>query len=208
MPELERPAPAPARGPKIVGFLCDFAVDVSAIAAPDGTMRDVPNVTLIKVPCSGFIRPAWLEFALRNGAEGTFVCGCPLGDCFNRFGNNLIGDRVTQLRRRFERQKIHPDRIAAIYFGLHDQEAFVGAVRAFSAHVAGLPGPVVPAPRAAGGASLARAAGSAAAGGPAPDGAAARPAGGPGTAGAGQAAPPADTPSAPGSTGQTAREEP
>jgi F420-non-reducing hydrogenase iron-sulfur subunit len=142
MPELAAGAP-----PRIVGFLCDFAVDASTLTAPDGTMRQVPNVTLIKVPCSGFIRPAWLEFALRNGAAGTFVCGCPLGDCFNRLGNNLIGDRVTQLRRRFERQKIHPDRIAAIYFGLHDQAQFVAAVKAFSDHVAGLPGPVVPAPR-------------------------------------------------------------
>jgi F420-non-reducing hydrogenase iron-sulfur subunit len=184
MPELERPAAAPAsgaptaaagRGPRIVGFLCDFAVDASTLTAPNGTMRDAPNVTLIKVPCSGFVRPSWLEFALRNGAEGTFVCGCPLGDCFNRFGNNLIGDRVTQLRRRFERQKIHPDRIAAIYFGLHDQEGFLAAVKAFSDHVAELPGPVVPAPRPAGGASSARAAGPAPAGGRAQDGAAARP---------------------------------
>jgi len=156
----ERGGNAPAAGgrPRIVGFLCDFAVDVSAFAAADGTLRDVPNVKLVKVPCSGFVRPSWLEFALRNGAEGTFVCGCPLGDCFNRLGNNLIGDRVAQLRRRFERQRIHPDRIAAIYFGLHDHAAFLDAVRAFSDHVAGLPGPVIPAPRApaarpAGGAS-------------------------------------------------------
>ncbi|MHB8732833.1 MAG: hydrogenase iron-sulfur subunit [bacterium] len=172
MPELARP--------RIVGFLCDFAVDASALTAPDGTMRDAPNVTLIKVPCSGFVRPAWLEFALRNGAQGAFVCGCPLGDCFNRLGNNLIGDRVTQLRRRFERQKIHPDRIAAIYFGLHDQEGFVGAVKAFSEHVAQLPGPVVPAPRAPGGGPArpaARPAGEAGAQPSAPE----------------QAAPPADT---------------
>lgn len=161
MPGVDRPAAAtpseragavpaaPAGGrPRIVGFLCDFAVDVSAFAAADGTLRDLPNVKLIKVPCSGFVRPSWLEFALRNGAEGTFVCGCPLGDCFNRLGNNLIGDRVAQLRRRFERQRIHPDRIAAIYFGLHDHESFLDAVRTFSEHVAGLPGPVVPAPRA------------------------------------------------------------
>jgi F420-non-reducing hydrogenase iron-sulfur subunit len=147
MPGVDRPAAR--RGPRIVGFLCDFAVDVSAYAAADGTMRDVPNVKLIKVPCSGFVRPAWLEFALRNGAEGAFVCGCPLGDCFNRLGNNLIGDRVEQLRRRFERQRIHPDRIAAVYFGLHDYAGFLAAVRAFSDRVAGLPGPVVPAPRAA-----------------------------------------------------------
>ena len=147
MPELER---QPGR-PRIVGFLCDFAVDASSLTGADGTMRDAPNVKLIKVPCSGFVRPSWLEFALRNGAEGTFVCGCPLGDCFNRLGNNLIGDRVVQLRRRFERQKIHPDRIGAIYFGLHDQEEFVAAVKAFSDRVAALPGPVVPAPRAPGG---------------------------------------------------------
>ena len=165
MPDVARPAPggagaAPAaaarteggagaaRRPRIVGFLCDVAVDASAFVAADGTMRDAPNVTLIKVPCSGFVRPSWLEFALRNGAEGTFVCGCPLGDCFNRLGNNLIGDRVVQLRRRFERQRIHPDRIAAIYFGLHDQEGFLAAVKSFSDHVAQLPGPVIPAPRA------------------------------------------------------------
>jgi F420-non-reducing hydrogenase iron-sulfur subunit len=159
MPGVERPAAGAApggptaassgRGPRIVGFLCDFAVDMSAFTAADGTLRDLPNVKLIKVPCSGFVRPAWLEFALRNGAEGAFVCGCPLGDCFNRLGNNLIGDRVVQLRRRFERQRIHPDRIAAIYFGLHDHEGFLGAVREFSDRVAALPGPVVPAPRAA-----------------------------------------------------------
>ncbi len=142
MPELT--PPSTARGPKIVGFLCDWAVSPAGLLQADGTMRDLPNVTLIRVPCSGFIRPAWLEFALRNGAEGAFVCGCPLGDCFNRLGNNLIGDRVVQMRRRMERQKIHPDRVATIYFGLHEQREFVAAVREFSDRVAGLPGPVVP----------------------------------------------------------------
>jgi len=134
----------PARRPKIVGFLCDWAVSPDGITREDGTMRDLPNVTLIRVPCSGFIRPAWLEFALRNGAEGAFVCGCPLGDCFNRLGNNLIGDRVVQMRRRLERQKIHPDRVTTIFYGLHEQAEFAAAVREFSDRVAGLPGPVVP----------------------------------------------------------------
>jgi F420-non-reducing hydrogenase iron-sulfur subunit len=144
-PRQDPGAPRGGRGPKIVGFLCDYAVSPDGIVRDDGTMRDLPNVTLIQVPCSGFVRPAWLEFALRSGAEGAFVCGCPLGDCFNRLGNNLIGDRVAQMRRRLERQKIHPDRVATIFHGLHDQAEFVAAVRAFSDRVAGLPGPVVPA---------------------------------------------------------------
>ena len=175
MPELGPPpksqsqsAPAPgnparaagpgaaARRPKIVGFLCDWAVSAEGIVREDGTMRDLPNVTLIKVPCSGFIRPSWLEFALKNGADGTFVCGCPLGDCFNRLGNNLIQDRVAQMRRRLERQKIQPDRVGTIYYGLHEQEQFVAAVREFSDRVAQLPAPPPPPARRPAGVSPAK----------------------------------------------------
>lgn len=139
------PLPGPDRRPRIVGFLCDWAVSSEGLVRDDGTMRDLPNVTLIKVPCSGFVRPAWLEFTLRNGADGAFVCGCPLGDCFNRLGNNLIADRVVQMRRRLERQKIQADRITTIFYGLHDRAEFVAAVREFSDRVAALP-PPQPAP--------------------------------------------------------------
>jgi F420-non-reducing hydrogenase iron-sulfur subunit len=140
-----KPSAAADRRPRIVGFLCDWAVSSEGLVREDGTMRDLPSVTLIKVPCSGFIRPSWLEFALRNGADGAFVCGCPLGDCFNRLGNNLIADRVVQMRRRLERQKIQPDRVGTIFYGLHEQAEFVAAVREFSDRVAKLPAPPPPA---------------------------------------------------------------
>jgi len=138
MPDLTASAP---RRPRVVGFLCDWAVSSEGLVREDGTMRDLPNVTLIKIPCSGFVRPSWLEFALRSGADGAFVCGCPLGDCFNRLGNNLIADRVVQMRRRLERQKFQPDRVATIFYGLHDGPEFVAAVRAFCERIAQLPAP-------------------------------------------------------------------
>lgn len=152
-------SPSAERRPRIVGFLCDWAVSSEGLMRPDGALRDLPNVTLIKVPCSGFVRPAWLEFALRNGADGVFVCGCPLGDCFNRLGNNLIADRVVQMRRRLERQKIQSDRVTTVFFGLHDQAEFVAAVREFSDRVAALPAPPPPARRPAAGPGAAAAAG-------------------------------------------------
>jgi len=155
MPDVNTAPPAAAgpgaaaggRRPRIIGFLCDWAVSAEGIVGDDGRMRDLPNVSLIKVPCSGFMRPAWLEFALRNGADGVFVCGCPLGDCFNRLGNNLIRDRVVQMRRRLERQKVQPDRVTTVFYGLHDQAEFVRAVREFSEHVAALPAPAPARPR-------------------------------------------------------------
>lgn len=143
-----KPSAAADRRPRIVGFLCDWAVSSEGLVREDGTMRDLPGVTLIKVPCSGFIRPSWLEFALKNGADGAFVCGCPLGDCFNRLGNNLIADRVVQMRRRLERQKIQPDRVGTIFHGLHEQAEFVAAVREFTDRVAKLPAPPPPARKA------------------------------------------------------------
>ncbi|HET8998085.1 MAG TPA: hydrogenase iron-sulfur subunit [bacterium] len=161
-----KPSAAADRRPRIVGFLCDWAVSSEGLVREDGTMRDLPGVTLIKVPCSGFIRPSWLEFALKNGADGAFVCGCPLGDCFNRLGNNLIADRVVQMRRRLERQKIQPDRVGTIFHGLHEQAEFVAAVREFSDRVAKLPAPPPPAARKA----AAAPATPAAAGAPAPGG--------------------------------------
>jgi len=46
-----------------------------------------------------------------------------------------------QMRRRLERQKVQPDRVTTIFYGLHDQAEFVRAVREFSERVATLPAP-------------------------------------------------------------------
>jgi len=109
--------------PKVVGFVCDWSVALAPLL--DGTrLRELPSVRVIPVPCSGFVRPDWLEDALTRGADGVFVLGCPYGDCLNREGNYLMRDRVDQLRRRLQRRRIDPARI-------HDRTAFLAEVRAF-----------------------------------------------------------------------------
>ena len=116
--------------PKVVGFVCDWSVDLAPLL--EGTrLRDLPSVRVIRVPCSGFVRPDWLEDALTRGADGVFVLGCPYGDCLNREGNYLMRDRVDQLRRRLQRRRVDPARMAMLAHGLHDRAAFLGEVRAF-----------------------------------------------------------------------------
>lgn len=129
--------------PKVVGFICDWSVDLKPLVS-NGRLRDLPNVRIIPVPCSGFVRPGWLEDAINRGADGAFVTGCPYGDCLNREGNFLMRDRVEQLVRRLQRRKIDPARIAMLAHGLHDRRAFLDEVRAFVERVAGL-GPTKPA---------------------------------------------------------------
>lgn len=124
--------------PRVVGFVCDWSVDLAPLL--EGTaLRGLPNVRIIRVPCSGFVRPSWLEEALTRGADGVFVTGCPYGDCLNREGNYLMRDRVDQQQRRLQRRRIDPARLAMLAHGLHDGAAFLAEVRAFVDRLRSLP---------------------------------------------------------------------
>lgn len=125
--------------PKIVGFVCDWSVDLAPLLSGN-RLRDLPNVYIIRVPCSGFVRPGWLEDAVNQGADGVFVTGCPYGDCLNREGNFLMRDRVDQQQRRLQRRRIDPVRLAMFAHGLHDGDAFLAEVRAFSDRLTAIAG--------------------------------------------------------------------
>ncbi len=124
---------------KVIGFVCDWAVATQDLVDEQGRLRDNPAVHIVRIPCSGFIRPDWLEETLRGGADGTFVTGCPYGDCLNREGNYLMRDRVEQLVRRLQRRRIAPQRLAMLAHGLHDRSAFLEDVAAFLQRLAALP---------------------------------------------------------------------
>ena len=114
--------------PKLVGFVCDWAVATAGITDAAGRLKAHPSVAIIRIPCSGFIRASWLEDTLKAGADGVFVVGCPYGDCLNREGNYLVRDRVEQLARRLARRKVDPARLTMMAHGLHDVEAFLAEV--------------------------------------------------------------------------------
>ncbi len=125
-------------GPKIVGFICDWSVNLTPLVNELHQLRGMPSVRIIRVPCSGFVRPDWLEDALNRGADGVFVTGCPYGDCLNREGNFLMRDRIDQLQRRLQRRRVDPARVGMLAHGFHDGEAFVADVRAFAERIAQL----------------------------------------------------------------------
>jgi F420-non-reducing hydrogenase iron-sulfur subunit len=125
-----QPAPGAERAPRVVGFVCDWAVATTGLTDAAGRLAAHPSVVVIRVPCSGFIRPSWLEDTLKAGADGVFVVGCPYGDCLNREGNYLMQERIEQLQRRLQRRKVEPERLVMLAHGLHDREAFLADVAA------------------------------------------------------------------------------
>ncbi len=80
---------------KIVVFGCDCGVTVESLAS-----GDVASISLI---CTGQLPPSFIEFALRNGADGVFLTGCHEGECEFRLGHvwarqRIAGEREPHLR--------------------------------------------------------------------------------------------------------------
>lgn len=97
----------------IVVFACNHA-------ATPATAHDVVSIAL---PCAAMLAPAFVDYALRQGARGVAVVSCPPDDCEYRFGarwtaQRLAGEREPRLRSAAERERVllieaaHEDLIA------------------------------------------------------------------------------------------------
>jgi coenzyme F420-reducing hydrogenase delta subunit/ferredoxin len=81
---------------KVVVFGCDHAADVRPLQAAD--------TAVTSLICIGQLPPSFVEYALREGADGVLVTGCSECDCAFRLGNawteqRLRGEREPHLRR-------------------------------------------------------------------------------------------------------------
>ncbi|HEX2864982.1 MAG TPA: hydrogenase iron-sulfur subunit, partial [Deinococcales bacterium] len=140
------PAPAAARSasparPKLLGFVCEWSVGRTSLIDDDGRVRGLEHVRTVKIPCSGFVKPEWVQLGFESGAQGVFVLGCPLGDCHFNEGNYIISERLVQLRKRLTGRKLIDDetRVAELYLGVSEGEDFLSVVQRFSDYITGLP---------------------------------------------------------------------
>lgn len=93
--------------PGILIIGCDHGVDVEGIC-PAG-------MTALRLPCIGMLPPAFVEYALRNGADGVFLSGCGTGDCRDRFGNTWTEQRLQRMREPFLRHLVPLERIQVFW---------------------------------------------------------------------------------------------
>src|SRR4030066_2096564 len=85
--------------PKIVGFLCNWCPYAGADLAGVSRMQYPPNVRVIRVMCSGRIRPEAVFKALGNGIDGVLVLGCHIGDCHYLTGNHRTAKRMPLVQK-------------------------------------------------------------------------------------------------------------
>ncbi|HHS83518.1 MAG TPA: hydrogenase iron-sulfur subunit [Gammaproteobacteria bacterium] len=88
---------------KILVFGCEHGFNVTQLNSDDTI-----GLTLF---CSGMVPPSFIEYALRKGADGVMIAGCRHADCYFRFGNRwmeqrLNGERAPILRKKVDRRRI------------------------------------------------------------------------------------------------------
>jgi F420-non-reducing hydrogenase iron-sulfur subunit len=97
--------------PKIVGFLCRWCAYTGADLAGLSRINYPPNVTPIRVNCSGRIDPTLVLKALAAGADGVLIAGCHPGDCHYINGNVKTIRRFKLLQNLLDEFGIEKERV-------------------------------------------------------------------------------------------------
>lgn len=97
--------------PRIVGFLCNWCSYAGADGAGIARLKYAPNMTVIRVMCSGRVSPEMVLRAFREGADGVFVLGCHIGDCHYISGNHRTAKRIPMLQNLLGYAGVDPRRL-------------------------------------------------------------------------------------------------
>lgn len=118
--------------PDIVAFLCKWCSYAAADLAGTSRMNYPPNVRIIKVRCSGRVRPIFILKAFQEGADGVVVAGCHPGDCHYEKGNLYTRRRVILLKKLLNIIGIGGDRLLLTWVSAAEGRKFADSMENFT----------------------------------------------------------------------------
>ena len=124
--------------PRIVAFVCNWCSYAGADTAGGKKLDCPPNVSTIRMMCSGRVDPQFVMEAYREGADGVMVLGCHPGDCHYRSGNTQAMRRVALLERMLPQFGIDRRRLMLDWVGAAEGDRFRELTRAMTEAVRAL----------------------------------------------------------------------
>lgn len=116
---------------KVVVFGCDCAADVGALASP--------AVAAVSLPCLGMLPPSFVDYALRDGADGVLVTGCAPAECEYRWGARWTIERIRGVRAPYLRPSVPRTRLRIQLATGEDVVALQRELATFRSELARLP---------------------------------------------------------------------
>ncbi|OGK09376.1 MAG: methyl-viologen-reducing hydrogenase subunit delta [Candidatus Riflebacteria bacterium RBG_13_59_9] len=114
--------------PRIVGFLCWWCSYTGADLAGTSRIKYSPNVSVIRVMCSGRVDPSFVLKALSGGADGVLIAGCHPGDCHYISGNMKTIARIPLLKNVLRQFNIEDERVRMEWVSASEGEKFARVV--------------------------------------------------------------------------------
>ena len=114
--------------PKIVGFLCKWCAYTGADLAGTSRIKYPPNITPIRVNCSGRVDPTLILKALASGADGVLIAGCHPGDCHYTSGNVKTIRRFKLLQKMLDQFGVERDRVRLEWVSASEGERYAQVV--------------------------------------------------------------------------------
>ena len=118
--------------PNIVGFACQWCTYAGADLAGNLRCKYPPTIKLIRVPCSGRVKPEFVLDALARGADGVLVGGCHFGDCHYKEGNYKTANRMHLLKKLIADMGFEPERFRVEWISGAEGQKFADVVAAFT----------------------------------------------------------------------------
>jgi F420-non-reducing hydrogenase iron-sulfur subunit len=101
--------------PVIIGFTCNWCSYRAADLAGTARMKYPPNISLVRLMCSGRLDPAFVLQAFAGGADGVLVTGCWPGDCHYLEQNYHALRRLQLLRRTLDGLGLEVQRLRLVW---------------------------------------------------------------------------------------------
>lgn len=99
---------------------------------PLTTAQAGPSVAGIRVPCSGALPPAFIDFVITRGhADGVVIAGCREGDCHHRLGVEWTRQRVAGTRDPYLRARVPRERLRTLWLGVTGGKELMKQLAAF-----------------------------------------------------------------------------
>ena len=118
--------------PKIIGFVCKWCTGSAADLAGTSRLQYPPNITLVRLMCTGSIDISYVLKALLEGADGVLIGGCHPGDCHYISGNYKARRRITGLKTILKTLGLEEERLWMQWIGADEGRKFAETVTAMT----------------------------------------------------------------------------
>ena len=124
--------------PTIIAFCCNWCAYAGADLAGVSRFQYPPNIRIIRVMCSGRVKPVHILRAIELGADGVLVAGCHPGGCHYILGNKHAEKRVEMTKKLIDMLGIDSKRLRLEWIDASEGAKFAEIVREFVKDLQGL----------------------------------------------------------------------